>query len=189
VPKAVLFQAVLVVIAVAAFTLAWFAARILREAAARWLIRHGVSGEAVVLGRRVVYIGLLFAGALLALSIALYSSNVTLAAIVVATIIASFGVQDVLKNYVSGYYLLLEGNIRPGDSVEFDGKAGVVEDIKLRVSLLRRQDGALVVVPNAELFNSPVTVLPKATSARPAPPGRAPRIPPIRGRTPPGAAS
>ena len=76
---------------------------------------------------------------------------------------ASFGVQDVLKDYVSGYYVLLERHIRVGDRISMDAVGmGTVTDIKLRVSLLRTDDGDLVVIPNAELFNKAVTVHVKA---------------------------
>ncbi|HEX6548087.1 MAG TPA: mechanosensitive ion channel domain-containing protein [Candidatus Dormibacteraeota bacterium] len=159
-PKGVLVETVLVVIALAAFAAAWFLARLLRDWVGGWLVRHHVSGDAVALGRRVVYVTLLLIGTLAALSITFQSGNLTLAGIVVATVIASFGVQDVLRNYVSGYYVLLEGHLRVGDTIDINGHVGVIEDIRLRVSLLRSEDGSLAVVPNAELFNSTVIVVP-----------------------------
>ena len=159
-------EALYVRVGLAAFGVFWVAARSLRDLAGRWLVQHHVGGDAVVLGRRVVYVTLLLVGALIALSFAFNSGNVTLAGIVVATIIASFGVQDVLKNYVSGYYVLLERHLRVGETIEFEGSQGVIEDIRLRVTLLRGADGATIVVPNAQLFNNVVSVLP---------PGKPPR--------------
>lgn len=148
------------------FAISWVAARYLRDAFGRWLVRHHVQADAVVLGRRAVYVTLLLVGAAVAVGLAFESANVTIAGIVVATIITSFGIQDVLRNYVSGYYVLLERHIHVGDTIEFDGRSGVVHDIKLRVTLLRADDGSLVVVPNTQLFNSPVKVLP-AGAVRP----------------------
>jgi len=73
--------------------------------------------------------------------------------------VASFGVQDLLKDYVSGYYVLFERNFRIGDRISLEGVgSGTVTDVKLRVTLLQTDSGDLVVVPNSELFGKPVTV-------------------------------
>lgn len=146
-----------------AFGIFWYAARQFRSLVERWLLQHHVAGDAVVLGRRVVYVTLLIIGTLVALSFAFRSGNAAIAGIVAATIVASLGVQDVMRNYVSGYYLLLEHHLTVGDTIEIGTYAGVIEDIRLRVTLLRGKDGATIVVPNAELFNKTVAV-------RPAPP-------------------
>jgi small conductance mechanosensitive channel len=74
-------------------------------------------------------------------------------------VVAAFGVQDLLKDYVSGYYVLLERHIRPGDRISLeDAGEGQVLEIKLRVTLLQTESGDLVVVPNSELFNRVVLV-------------------------------
>lgn len=158
---------VFVIAGLLVFALFWWAARTLRDLAGRWLVRHHVGGDAVQLGQRAVYVTLLIAGALTALAFAFQSGNLTIAGIVAATVVASFGVQDVLKNYVSGYYVLLEHHIRVGDTIALDGTTGTIEDIRLRVSLLRTNDGSLIVVPNAILFNNTVTVrAPKGSAKR-----------------------
>jgi small-conductance mechanosensitive channel len=93
-------------------------------------------------------------------------------------IITSFGAQDVLKDYVSGYYLLLERNIKVGDQISLERGSGIVSEVRLRVTLLRNEAGDVVVVPNSELFTRPVTIHAKpagstdaAKKAKPAPPG------------------
>ena len=158
-------QLILVGIAVAVFIAFFAAARWVRDAAGRWLVRRGVGGDALMVGRRAVYVALLVAGALIAVTVALGTGNAALGGLVLATIVAAFGVQDVLANYVSGYYVLLERHIRPGDRITLSFGGGVVEDIRLRVTLLRGDDGRLVVVPNSILFNQVVTVA--APSRRP----------------------
>ena len=67
--------------------------------------------------------------------------------------------QDLLKDYVSGYYIQLERHMRVGDRITLEGVgSGTVTDVKLRVTLLTTDSGDLVVVPNSELFNKPVLV-------------------------------
>jgi len=149
-------------------------ARLLSRRAAELLSRRQFRPEMVVVVGRVVTFGLIGIGAAVAISFAVQSANVALFGIVLATIIASFGVQDVLKDYVSGYYVLLERHIRVGDRITLDLLSGTVVEIKLRVALLRSDEGDMVVVPNSELFNRPVLVHgrmpPPPTDATPTPP-------------------
>lgn len=143
------------------------------------LRRRNMRSDVVQIGGRVATVVLIGLGIWFAIGFAFQSQNVTLAGILLATIVASFGVQDLLKDYVSGYYVLLERHIRVGDRISMDGiGSGTVTEIKLRVTLLKTDSGDLVVVPNSELFNKAVTVHVRAderaaeekSEAKPAPP-------------------
>ncbi|TMC07944.1 MAG: mechanosensitive ion channel [Chloroflexi bacterium] len=72
-------------------------------------------------------------------------------------------VQELLQDYVSGYYILLERHIRVGDRIVLDGHTGDVVEVKLRVTLVRTEGGDLLVVPNSELFTKPVLVRAKGS--------------------------
>ena len=123
------------------------------------LRRRNMRSDVVQIGGRVATVVLIALGIWFAIGFAFQSQNFTLAGILLATIVASFGVQDLLKDYVSGYYVLLERHIRVGDRISMEGVgAGTVTEIKLRVTLLKTDAGDLVVVPNSELFNKAVTV-------------------------------
>ncbi len=123
------------------------------------LHRRNMRADVVQIGGRVATVVLIGLGVWFAIGFAFQSQNFTLAGILLATIVASFGVQDLLKDYVSGYYVLLERHIRVGDRISMEGVvSGTVEAIKLRVTLLKNESGDLVVVPNAELFNKAVLV-------------------------------
>jgi small-conductance mechanosensitive channel len=123
------------------------------------LHRRNMRADVVQIGGRVVTVVLIGLGVWFAIGLAFQSQNFTLAGILLATIVASFGVQDVLKDYVSGYYVLLERHMRVGDRISMEGVvSGTVERIKLRVTLLKNEQGDLVVVPNSELFNKAVLV-------------------------------
>jgi small conductance mechanosensitive channel len=123
------------------------------------LRRRNMRSDMVQVGGRVATVFLIGLGIWFAIGFAFQSQNVTLAGILLATIVASFGVQDLLKDYVSGYYVLLERHIRVGDRISMDGVgSGTVTEIKLRVTLLKSESDDLVVVPNSEMFNKAVTV-------------------------------
>src|SRR5687768_8857764 len=50
----------------------------------------------------------------------------------VAGIAIGFGAQSLIKDYFTGFFLLLEDQVREGDIVEILGKAGEVEEVTLR---------------------------------------------------------
>jgi small-conductance mechanosensitive channel len=164
----------LVYIGVGLFVLIVFvvASRVIAQFISRQLHQRHVQSDMVVLGRRVVYVVVIGVGLLGALSFATQTANVTLFGILIATIVTALGVQQLLQDYVSGYYVLLERHIRVGDRIGFDDKVGTVDDVRLRVTLLHTDDGNLVVVPNSELFAKPVTIFARKTgeAPKPAPP-------------------
>src|SRR5437773_3244437 len=112
----------------------------------------------VVMTRRVVTAAVIVLGVFLALGWAAQNANLTLFGLLVATVVAALGVQQLLQDYVSGYYVLLERHIRVGDRITFDGHEGTITDVRLRVTLLRNDQGDVVVVPNSALFTKPVTI-------------------------------
>jgi small-conductance mechanosensitive channel len=140
------------------FVLFIFLARVIAHFAGEQLRRRQVRSDMVVLGRRVVTGVVIVLGIFAALGIAAQTANVTLFGLLLATIVAALGVQDLLRDYVSGYYVLWEHHIRVGDNIEFDGHGGVVTDVRLRVTLLKSENGDVIVVPNSEMFTKPVTI-------------------------------
>ena len=153
-----------VVLAIVVFVVFVIAARFVAQQVAEALRRRGLRENVVVTGSRVITVVLIVIGALFAFGIAVHSDNVTILGIVAAVIITSFGAQDVLKDYVSGYYVLLERNIKVGDNISLERGSGTVSEIRLRVTLLRSEAGDVVVVPNSELFTRPVTIHARAGS-------------------------
>jgi small conductance mechanosensitive channel len=140
------------------------AARFVAQQVAEALRRRGLRENVVIVGSRVITVALIVIGALFAFGIAVRSDNVTILGIVAAIVITSFGAQDLLKDYVSGYYILLERNIKIGDNISLERGSGTVSEVRLRVTLLQSEAGDVVIVPNSELFTHPVTI-----HAHPAP--------------------
>jgi small conductance mechanosensitive channel len=63
----------------------------------------------------------------------------------------SFGAQSLVKDVISGFFILFENQFAIGDVIEVAGKSGVVEKMTLRVVVLRDGEGAMHVVPNSEI--------------------------------------
>jgi small conductance mechanosensitive channel len=166
---------VAVVIGVAIFVAFVVGSRVIAKVVVGALQRRHMRTDMVQVASNVVTVVIISLGVIFAVSVAFESQNLTLAGILLATIVASFGVQDLLKDYVSGYYVQLERHMRVGDRISLEGVgAGTVTDIKLRVTLLTTDSGDLMVVPNSELFNKPVTVhvraVERAAESKPEPP-------------------
>lgn len=140
------------------FVVFFFAARFIAHFAGEQLRRRHVRSDMVILGRRVVTASVIVIGVFAALGFAAESANVTLFGLLLATIVAALGVQDLLRDYVSGYYVLFEHHIRVGDRISFDSHSGEVTEVRLRVTLLKSDNGDVVVVPNSEMFTKSVTI-------------------------------
>jgi len=63
----------------------------------------------------------------------------------------SFGAQSLVKDVISGFFILFENQFAIGDVIEAGGKSGVVEKMTLRVVVLRDVEGAMHVIPNGEI--------------------------------------
>ena len=69
----------------------------------------------------------------------------------VAGVAIGFGAQSLIKDYFTGFFVLLEDQIRQGDVIEVAGKSGLVEELTLRYVRLRDFDGHVHFVPNGEI--------------------------------------
>ncbi|HEY8259552.1 MAG TPA: mechanosensitive ion channel family protein [Gemmatimonadales bacterium] len=63
----------------------------------------------------------------------------------------SFGAQSLVKDVISGFFILFENQFALGDVIEAGGKSGTVEKMTLRVVVLRDVYGVMHVIPNSEI--------------------------------------
>lgn len=69
----------------------------------------------------------------------------------VAGVAIGFGAQSLVKNFLAGFFILLDDQIREGDVVQIAGIGGLVEEVTLRYVRLRDLDGHVHFVPNGEI--------------------------------------
>lgn len=69
----------------------------------------------------------------------------------VAGLAVGLGAQSLIKDVVSGFFLLFENLIAVGDVIEVGPHTGVVEAVGFRVTKIRKFSGELRIVPNGEL--------------------------------------
>ena len=74
-----------------------------------------------------------------------------------------FGLQAIAANFVSGFVLLIDRSIKPGDVISFTGHTGTsttgfgwVEELRGRHVVVRDRDGVATLVPNQNVITNPV---------------------------------
>ena len=74
-----------------------------------------------------------------------------------------FGLQAIASNFVSGFVLLMDRSIKPGDVISFTGQSGTstenfgwVQELRGRYVVVRDRDGVETLVPNQHLIINPV---------------------------------
>jgi small conductance mechanosensitive channel len=66
----------------------------------------------------------------------------------IAGLAIGFGAQNLVRDVISGFFMILEDQVRVGDIARINGVSGVVEQINLRTIVLRDGEGAVQVFPN-----------------------------------------
>jgi small-conductance mechanosensitive channel len=112
---------------------------------------------------KFTWFGLISLGTLLGIN----AAGVDLTALTVLTgaigLGLGFGLQAIASNFVSGFVLLLDKSIKPGDVISFTGAAGTstenfgwVQELRGRYVVVRDRDGVETLVPNQHLITNPV---------------------------------
>ncbi len=98
--------------------------------------------------RDIAWTLILALGSLMILSELGIDMKPLLAAAGLSGLAIGFGAQSLVKDVITGFFILLENQIRVGDVVEIAGVGGLVEEVKLRTITLRDLEGNVHIVPN-----------------------------------------
>ena len=106
---------------------------------------------------RILFIVIILLAIFWILSIWQVGFDVPLASIGVFAAAFTFSIQDILKDLIAGFYILLEHPFHIGDMITITNggvptRTGVVEDIQLRTTRMRITSGEQVAVPNSLVF-------------------------------------
>lgn len=137
----------------------WFVAKLIASGVRRGFHHRNLIDLGGVLASLVF--GLIVAAAILIASVIIFPS------VQPATIISSLGIgsvaigfafKDILQNVLAGILLLVNRPYRRGDQIVVKDYEGTVEHIQSRATLIKTYDGRRVVIPNADVYTSPVIV-------------------------------
>ena len=135
-------------------------ARAVRTATMRLLDRHRAYANATILLGNLAQLGVIIVGILVVLAI--YTQGAfgwILTSFSVVGIVIGLSLQDILRNFFAGVWVLVERPFRIGDTIDVSGYVGMVEEISFRITQLRTADGRQVIVPNGDFMTKPVVNL------------------------------
>ncbi len=128
-----------------------------------WLLRRRTltpeSATRYRVFRRMIIVVILVVGlfsALLAIPEVRAVAGGLLASTAILGIILGFAAQKTLGNFIAGLLIALAQPVRIGDRVEYEGAAGVVEEIGLTYTFIRGTDRRRIVVPNEKLASDTI---------------------------------
>jgi moderate conductance mechanosensitive channel len=118
-------------------------------------LHRGISAKQVrTLASVITSIGIsiiVFVAALEVLPLFGFELGPLLASAGVAGLAIGFGAQTLVKDFINGFFILLENQYDIGDNIRIAGVKGIVEDMTLRKTVLRDDDGTLHTVPNSNI--------------------------------------
>src|SRR5256712_8101150 len=157
------FWALVIVIA------ALLIARAVRMATMRALVRKRANANVTILLGNLAQLGIIVFAALGI--VAIYTRDAfgwILTSFSVVGLVIGLSLQDILKNFFAGIWVLVERPFRIGDEIEVAGYSGSVEEIAFRTTQLRTSDGREVIVPNGTFMTTAVVNLTRFPTRRAA---------------------
>jgi MscS family membrane protein len=135
---------------------AWLVLRVLSSILERLRLRaiargNTGTGSLVLLGQRVVKVLVILFAGLAILGALGFNMTTALAGVGIGGLAIGFGAQKTIENLFGGVSLLGDEVIRVGDSCNFNGRVGVVEDISLRSTRIRTVERTELSIPNGTL--------------------------------------
>jgi len=119
----------------------------------RWHVSE-VEKRARTLGNIIRSAGfVLIVGVAIMMTLSEFGLNITpiITGAGIAGLAVGFGAQNLVRDVISGFFLILEDQVRVGDVAIINGTGGMVEAINLRTMVLRDLEGVVHIFPNGEI--------------------------------------
>ncbi|AMW80441.1 transporter [Acinetobacter sp. TGL-Y2] len=148
-------------IALVVFTIFWLLSKVFKFFVRKTLSDRTYTRQNLVLVlNRVGASAIIFFGFLIAMVIAIpgFTPGQLMSALGIGSVAIGFAFKDIFQNLLSGVLILLSEPFKIGDDIIVSGMEGTVEDIQIRATYLRSPDGRRIVIPNATVYTSAVTV-------------------------------
>ncbi len=147
----------LLIAGIVIFLIIWSTGRLRRRLRTTLEARTKGRNNLPALVDNLLQIGIYIFAALFAFTALGADSSAFVQAFGLITAAISLSLQDVLKNFVAGIYLLAEEPFSNGDRLEVSGQVGAVERVNVRTTVIRNDKAEQVLVPNYEVFSKVVT--------------------------------
>ncbi|OLS03413.1 mechanosensitive ion channel family protein [Tissierella creatinophila] len=94
---------------------------------------------------------LVFVGVVMALDLFNIDTKSIIATAGIGGLAIGFGAQSLVKDLITGFFILLEDQYSVGELIQTEGYEGIVEDLGVRVTKLRAFSGELHIIPNGNI--------------------------------------
>lgn len=113
-----------------------------------------------ILVSRLIGLFMFVAGLFTALSVIIESFDFSqvIAGLGFTSFVVGFATKDILSNFLSGILILWQRPFNIGDYLFVGSNQGKVEHIGVRATMLRKDDGEAVLIPNGEMYSSALTI-------------------------------
>lgn len=104
-----------------------------------------------VVFRSVITVIFTGVGAIIGMSLIGINTAPLLAGLGILGVGVSLASQNIIRDAINGFFIILEDQYAVGDVIEVESFGGLVENINLRVTQIRDPDGRLITIPNSEV--------------------------------------
>ena len=115
--------------------------------------------------RNLMTLFIIISGAIMVLKHFNYDILSLLTALGVGSLAIGLAAKETLANMISGFMLIIDRNLRPGDRINFKGEIGDVLEIGLRSTRILSGTGNEMIVPNFDLVNNTIINLSEPSRA------------------------
>lgn len=148
-----------IVIGIVVFLAFYFLAKFAKSLIRKYTSNRESANLGKVIGRlaqwAIVFLGLMIAVSIISPSV---KPGDLLAGLGVGGVAIGFAFRDILQNFLSGILILLREPFKVGDQIRSGDFEGTVESIETRATFIKTYDGKQVVIPNSQIYTSPVVV-------------------------------
>jgi len=144
---------------IALLFVAWLIGGLVSRAVAALASRRGRPDLGLLLGSLakglLTILAILFASAIIFPSV---KPGDIIGMLGIGSVAIGFAFRDILQNLLAGILLLIRRPFRRGDQIVVKDYEGTVEHIESRATYIKTYDGRQVIIPNSDIYTSPVTV-------------------------------
>ena len=138
----------------------WLLSKLVRSVFMATSRKTRMSTQLRILVSRLIAVCMFVIGIFTALSVVIESFDFgqVIAGLGFTSFVVGFATKDILNNFLSGILILWQRPFNIGDYLFVGSNQGKVEHIGVRATLLRKDDGEAVLIPNGEMYSSALTI-------------------------------
>ena len=157
-----------ILIAVVLLVIGFYIAKFIRRLAKKLIGKISHNPTIVNLFSTIIYVTFLLIIIFMVLTILNLDKAVTtiLAGAGILGLALAFAFQDIATNFMSGVFISFRKPIKVGDIVEISGFMGKVAEVNLRDTVVNTFTGPIVIIPNKDVFQNPLTNYSKLNKRR-----------------------